>query len=149
MALTKIPEAATVPRNWPTFTWPTWKWLDEVFRDLDGHQMLKIEELTEGDEFLVRAELPGIDPSTDVDVEVTDGVLTISATRTEKEEQKDRHVHRSEFRYGSFVRSLPIPKGVDEAAITATYADGVLEVRVPAPGETTKSSSHKVKVTTR
>ena len=148
MALTKVPDMAGIPRNRPSFTWPS-KWFDELFRDLGGHQMLKIEELTEDDELVVRAELPGIDASTDVDVEVSDGVLTISATRTEKKEQKDRHVHRSEFRYGSFVRSLPVPKGVDEAAITATYADGVLEVRVPAPSETTKSSSHKVKVTKR
>jgi HSP20 family protein len=149
MALTKVPDTATIPRNWPNFTWPTLKWFDEMFRDLDGHQMMKIEEVTEGDEFVVRAELPDIDPNTDLDVEVTDGVLTISATRTEKKEQKDRHVRRSEFRYGSFVRSLPVPKGVDEATITATYAEGVLEVRVPASGETTKSSSHKVKVTKR
>lgn len=147
MALTKAPDVATISRARPNFTWPTWKWFDEMFRDLDGHQMMKIEEVTQGDEFVVRAELPDIDPNTDVDVEVTDGVLTIRATRTEKKERDDRHVRRSEFRYGSFVRSLPVPKGVDETAITATYVDGVLEVRVPAPSETTKSSSHKVEVT--
>jgi len=149
MALTKIPDTTTMARGWPSFTWPTVKWFDEMFRDLDGHQMMKVEEVTEGDELVVRAELPGVDPNTDIDVEITDGVLTISARRMEKKEQAERHVHRSEFRYGSFVRSIPVPKGVDETAIAATYTDGVLEVRVPAPRNTATSSSHKVTVTKR
>jgi HSP20 family protein len=146
MATTKVPaEGSSITRAWPSFTWPTWKWLDEVFRDADGPLPLRIEELVEGDTLVVRAELPGIDPDTDVEIDVEDGVLKIMARRTEREERDDRRVHRTEFRYGSFVRTIAIPMGVEESAISATYRDGVLEVRVPMPkGE--QAPAHRVKV---
>ncbi len=79
------------------------------------------------DSYEVRAELPGIDPSKDVDVTVRDGVLTIKAERTEKKESTGR----SEFSYGSFVRSVSLPPGADEDAIKATYDNGILTVSVP------------------
>ena len=52
---------------------------------------------------MVRAELPGIDPVKDVDITYTDGVLRLAVTRTE--EHKDKR--RSEFRYGTFQRTIP------------------------------------------
>ena len=54
---------------------------------------------------MIRAELPGIDPAKDVDITVTDGQLTIKAERSEKKESKGR----SEFSYGSFMRSVTLP----------------------------------------
>ena len=60
---------------------------------------------------VVRAELPGVDPEKDIDVTVEDGVLTISAERRESTEKKEDTSYRSEFRYGSFVRRLPVPRG--------------------------------------
>jgi HSP20 family protein len=146
MAPTKLPEETALSRTWPSFTWPTWRWLDEVFRDAGGGQLLVIEELTEGDELVIRAELPGIDPDKDVQVEVDDGMLRISAQRTESSEKKERHVHRSEFRYGSFVRTIAVPKDVQPDRITATYKDGVLEVRVPESAAAKQAVAHKVKV---
>lgn len=75
----------------------------------------------------VRAELPGIDPAKDVDITVRDGQLTIKAERTEKKESNGR----SEFSYGSFVRSVSLPPGADEDAIKASYDKGILTVSVP------------------
>lgn len=133
--------------EWPSLSWPSWKWLDEMFKDVDGRQMIKIEEFTEGDSLVVRAEFPGIDPEKDVEIEVVEGTLMMSATKSETTEKSDRHFHRSEFRYGSSVRNIPIPKGVDESKITADYKDGVLEVRVPMPTGSMESATHKVPVT--
>ena len=77
--------------------------------------------------------MPGIDPEKDVDVSVSDGVLHIQAERQEKTEHKEKDGYRSEFRYGSFMRDITLPRGVKEEDVTASYRDGVLEVRVPVP----------------
>ena len=122
---------------------PLWRSFDEMFRDPMGRKSVAVEEFTEDGFLVVRAEVPGIDPDKDVDITVLDGLLTISAQRTEKEETTDRHFHRRELRYGSFARSIPIPDGVDEDKVTASYKDGILEVRVPLPeGKVTGTSRH-------
>ena len=60
-------------------------------------------------------------------------MLTISGERTEKAEQKEGTSTVSEFRYGSFTRSVAVPKGVTADAIQANYCDGILAVTVPMP----------------
>jgi HSP20 family protein len=106
---------------------------------------LRVEEFVEGDVLVVRAELPGIDPEKDVDLSVVDGVLHISAEREEKSEQKEKDSYRSEFRYGSFSRNIPLPAGYSETDVKATYRDGVLEIRVPAT-EQPKAAAVKIPV---
>lgn len=93
-----------------------------------SHSM-RIEEFTRGDELVIRAECPGCDPDKDIDISLSEGMLTIEAVREEREES-DR---RSEFRYGHFVRSMSLPRGVDETMVSATYEDGILEVCVKLP----------------
>jgi len=106
---------------------------------------LRVEEFRDGDTEVVRAELPGIDPDKDIEVSVSDGVLHISAHREEKSEQKAKDGYTSEFRYGSFSRSIPLPPGADENEVKATYSDGVLEVRVPG-GKESKPEVTKIQV---
>ena len=95
---------------------------------------------------IVRAELPGIDPDKDVQVEVVDGELMISAQRTETHKTSGHHVHRSEFRYGSFTGSISLPPGVDESKVEATYKDGVLEVRLQVPQQATDMTSRRIQI---
>ena len=76
--------------------------------------------------YLLRAEVPGIDPAKDVDITVQNGQLTIKAERSEKKEAKGR----SEFSYGSFVRTVTLPAGANEDDIKATYDKGILTVDV-------------------
>lgn len=117
------------PRSfWPDFTelfagLPAWPGMHPVF---DNHIIRVEDEMTE-DNYQVRAELPGIDPEKDVDITVRDGVLTIKAERSEKKESNGR----SEFSYGSFVRSVSLPSGADEDGIKAGYDKGILTVTVP------------------
>jgi HSP20 family protein len=96
---------------------------------------LRVEELRDGDDLVVRSELPGVDPDRDVELSVADGVLHISARRQERSEEKNKNVYRSEFRYGSFFRNVALPRGVDGDDVKATYRDGILEVRVPLGAE--------------
>lgn len=96
---------------------------------------LRVEEFTEDGTLVVRAELPDIDPDEDVDLSVANGVLHISAHREEKSERKEKGMYHSEFRYGSFSRDVPLPEGTEDSDITATYKDGILEVRAPLPEE--------------
>jgi HSP20 family protein len=104
---------------------PAWAGLRPLF---DTHQMLLEDEIEDG-HYIVRAELPGLDPVKDVDITVHDGVLTIKAQRSAKKESK----RRSEFSYGSFVRSVTLPAGADEDDVQARYDKGILTVSVALP----------------
>jgi HSP20 family protein len=83
------------------------------------------------DDYLVLVDLPGV-KSEDVSIEVDERVLSISGVRTPVETGEARLGERP---YGSFVRNLTLPQGVDADTITADYHDGVLELRVPKPAE--------------
>jgi len=96
-------------------------------------EMIRVDEFRENGSLVVRAELPGIDPEKDVELTVTNGMLCIEAERREEEDREEKGYVRHELRVGSFSRVLPIPEGVSEADITASYRDGILEIRVPAP----------------
>lgn len=123
--------ASLVRRDWPDLP-------DMVRRVVESDWdkgWLRVEEFVEEGTLVVRAELPGIDPEKDVDISVADGVLRIRAEREEKSEHKKKGSYRSEFRYGSFARTIALPAGASESDVAATYADGVLEVRVPVAAE--------------
>ncbi|MGW3404039.1 Hsp20/alpha crystallin family protein, partial [Streptomyces zhihengii] len=90
-------------------------------------------EVTSGDGgYVLRAELPGMGPD-DVTVTVDENLLTVSAEHTESEEDKDH----SEFRYGSFRRTVRLPATIPAEDVDASYQDGILTVRVPMPEERT------------
>jgi HSP20 family protein len=77
-------------------------------------------------------DLPGI-PENDIQVEVEDGSLTVTAERTRTDERAEDRVYRFERRHGTFTRTIGLPQGVAEDGIEATYANGVLEIHVPKP----------------
>jgi predicted unusual protein kinase regulating ubiquinone biosynthesis (AarF/ABC1/UbiB family)/HSP20 family molecular chaperone IbpA len=93
---------------------------------LAGH-VFRLEEAIRGNRYVIRAELPGLDPENEIEVTVDGRILTIRAERR----QQDSGPHRSEFRYGSLARAVRLPGRVDPADVTARYDKGVLEVSVP------------------
>ncbi|WP_342767712.1 Hsp20/alpha crystallin family protein [Arthrobacter silvisoli] len=112
-----------------------------LFEGESERSMIRVEEEIKDNVLTVRAELPGVDPDKDIEIDLSDGQLRIRAERKESSEQKDDGSYRSEFRYGSMFRSIPLPKDVKEEDVVASYKDGVLEVRVPvreSSGETAK-----------
>ena len=114
--------------DWPgRFRWPE-MWWPRMFSDED---YLRVEEFTDDGTLVVRAEMPGIDPDKDVEISVADHMLTIRAERHEESTGEEKGHYHSEFRYGEFSRTVPLPAGASEEDVKASYNDGILEVRVP------------------
>ncbi|WP_406045168.1 Hsp20/alpha crystallin family protein [Micromonospora sp. NBC_00898] len=86
---------------------------------------IRIEDYQDGDQYVIRAEMPGIDPVKDVRITFADSELRLDVVRKETS-RPDKT--RSEFHYGSFSRTIPLPAGVTEKTIAARYADGMLEI---------------------
>jgi HSP20 family protein len=123
---------------WTSF--PSWAGLRPM---IDTH-LIRLEDEMEDGRYVLRAELPGIDPAKDVDISVRNGQLTIRAERSEKKETRGR----SEFSYGSFVRSVTLPPGANEDDIKATYDKGILTVSVPVPGQSPAAAEKHITVQT-
>ena len=105
---------------------PTISGLTSLRSFFDGN-LMRLEDETKNGFYEVRAELPGVDPTDDIEVTVHDGRLTIKAERTQTSESNGH----SEFSYGSFARTVALPAGADEDDINATYDRGILTVTVP------------------
>jgi HSP20 family protein len=98
-----------------------------------GRRWIPAMDLVEtGAHFVLRADLPGITDG-DVNIEVENNVLTVSGERRIEHEDKPEGYYRLERSMGAFSRSLTLPEGIDADAVTATFANGVLEVRIPKP----------------
>jgi len=126
-------------RYWPPFTEieTIREQLDKVFdqraatRDNSETAWMPALELVDaGDNFVLKAQLPGIDPK-DIDVQVTREAISISGERRyENTEEKPGYV-RSEFRYGKFHRVLPLPAHIQNGSVQAEYKDGILTLTLP------------------
>jgi HSP20 family protein len=120
-----LPELPQLFNGFPTFAG-----LASLRSFFDGN-VLRLEDEHKDGVYEVRAELPGVDPTDDIEVTVHDGRLTIKAERTQTSESNGH----SEFSYGSFVRTVALPAGADEDDINATYDRGILTVTVPLAEE--------------
>lgn len=94
----------------------------------------EVEVYQQNNELVVRADLPGTKRE-DVSVDLTDHDITISGERRQEHETERGGVYRSERSYGSFHRTIPLPEGSITEQAKATFKDGVLEIRMPAPPE--------------
>jgi HSP20 family protein len=118
---------------------PAHRWLDlpdddpwRAGRALQSAWSPQIETFRRGDSLVVRADLPGMKKD-DVEVEVENGVLSISGERSEAREDDRDDYYRSERSYGRFYRAIPLPEGIDGERCDASFQDGVLEVTFPVP----------------
>jgi HSP20 family protein len=90
-------------------------------------------DVVEGDgQLVIRADVPGLNKD-QIQVEVQDGNLVISGERKEEHEERQSGVYRVERSYGSFYRVVPLPEGVNAEQAKASFANGVLEITMPAP----------------
>lgn len=92
----------------------------------------RIEAFQRGDEFIVRAELPGLKKD-DVRVNVTDDSIVIEGERRDEFENTHGDVYHTERSYGSFYREIPLPEGAISDKADASFKNGVLEVKLQAP----------------
>jgi HSP20 family protein len=109
--------------------------------------MPRINMKRSGDDLAVHVELAGIKPE-DVDIEVTDGVLTLRGERKAETERENEGWMIRESSFGSFERSIALPEGVDPATIKADFHDGMLEIHVPKALELSKPATTKIAVGT-
>ena len=105
-------------------------WFDNdalfAFRS-EGSPFGRIEDYVEDDTYVLRAEVPGLDPEKELRVAVTGDTVSIRGERHEEQQDKRHH----EIHYGEFVRSVQLPQGSRTDDVHASYTDGVLEVRIP------------------
>lgn len=98
----------------------------------------------EKDDIVVKAELPGMDKD-DIEVNISDSELTLKGEKKKEEKIEEENYYRSERSYGAFVRSVELPTDVQADKITASFKNGVLEVRLPKTQEA-KAKEIKVKI---
>jgi HSP20 family protein len=122
---------------------------DDFFRGLslvpweDAEFAFPLDVYETEESVVVKAPLPGVRPE-DVDISITEGILTIKGESKSEEEIKREDYHRRELRYGSFCRSVPLPAQVEHDKAEASFEQGILTVTLPK-SEEVKPKTIKVK----
>ena len=123
---------------WSRPAWDVDRWMREFFGPAAASDWFKpvtgfnpaAETARDGDDAVVRLEVPGVDVDKDVNVELVDGRLVIHGERRDEHaEERDGRTLR-EVRYGSFRRSFQLPAHITSEAVSGSYDAGVLTVRV-------------------
>lgn len=94
-------------------------------------------------ELIVIGEIPGMDKK-DINISLSDGLLTITGEKKQEKEDKNENYHRVERRYGKFSRTLRVPSEVETDKVDATYKEGVLKITLPK-SEHVKPKKIKIK----
>ena len=123
---------------WSRPAWDVDRWMREFFGPAAASDWFKpvtgfnpaAEIAKDGDDAVVRLELPGIDVDKDVNVELVDGRLVIHGERRDEHAEEGDGRTLREVRYGSFRRSFQLPAHITSEAVSASYDAGVLTVRV-------------------
>ena len=133
-----------------------WRDMDRLFDDLtrnmrapassaQGGVINPAVDVSENDKGLeIRAELPGVDEK-NIDVEYSEGLLSLRAERNFEREEKDekKHYHLIEHSYGTFMRRFRLPFDADAGKIEASFENGVLRIFIPRPAGA-KTSMKKI-----
>lgn len=126
-------------RFWETFMTVPWR------RTPGSSRLMPALDVFEKDGKLhITAELPGMQDK-DIDIELTDDVLTISGEKRDEREVKEDNYYRSERTFGSFRRQIALPPNADTDNVDATFKDGVLKIAVPVKASATSAKKIEVK----
>jgi len=116
-----------------------------TLRGEEGGEWLPSLDVAETrNEIVVKAEVPGLEPK-DIDISLSDDLLTIKGEKKQEREEKEENYHLVERSYGSFARSIRLPNEVQSDKINASYKNGVLKV-VLQKSEGAKKKEVKIKV---
>jgi HSP20 family protein len=147
---------------WELTTWKPFRDLDRMRSEMDrlwdtflegrprrgldeeGRRLPSVDVSETKSDIVVKAELPGMDPK-DLDISLSDGSLVIKGEKKQEKEEKEENYHFIERSYGSFVRSVHLPKDVKREKVSASYKEGVLKVVLPK-SEEAKTKEIKIKI---
>jgi HSP20 family protein len=116
-----------------------------MLRTKNAEQYAPTLDITESAEsYEVHVDLPGVRPE-DVKLEMHEGKLVISGTRTTLTDQKDKAFHRLERSSGNFTRAISLPTEADVEKIDASYEHGVLKIVIP---KAVKQQPKKIEIRT-
>lgn len=123
------------------------KMIESVFEDFGitenkknktgNYWMPAIELLEKNNEYEVKAELPGMSKD-DVEVEISNNNIIIRGETKQEKEEKTENIYRSEFRYGKFLRTIPLPSEIKSDEAKASFKEGILKINAPKAQEETK-----------
>ena len=122
-------------RTFPTITPPSLPSLSNTHTDI----------IDEGDKFVVKVDLPGVKKK-DIELNVTDNSIEISAEHKEEEEEKRKNFLRKERSKVSYYRTLPLPEKVISSKAKAKLTDGVLNITIPKAVPTPKQKKKSVSI---
>jgi len=140
-----LPTTLRTALDWPLttsrfpFTWPS------VIDELNGDLAVRVEEFEDEGHYVIRAEVPGVNPDEDIDISISGTMLRLSIHRKKHAETSTMRHYRSEFHYGSFIRTIDLPTMAADEDVDARYEDGVLEVRITLNGKAKSHQRIKVK----
>ena len=97
-------------------------------------------------EFIIKAELPGVEEK-DIDVTVTNDAVTIKGEKKEEKEDKDKNYYYMERSYGSFCRVIPLEAEIDSGKAEARFKNGILDIKIPK-NQSAKAKGTKVSIKT-
>lgn len=123
-----------------SFRWPFGRSLfaaEPAFRQVTLPKMPAVDVIESDKGYEITADLPGMDEK-NIEVKVTDGVLTMKGERQEEKEEKKKDYYLQERSFGSFQRSFELPESVDGDKIEASFKKGVLTVKLPKKAEAQK-----------
>lgn len=115
-------------------------WLPKIRLPEFGATYPTVDIFEDGNEVVVKAELPGMKKE-DIEVNISDDVITISGEKKTEEKVEKKDFYRLERSFGSFTRTLQLPAEIQTDKAKASFKDGVLEVRIPK----TEAAVQKVK----
>ncbi|MGR9072650.1 MAG: Hsp20/alpha crystallin family protein [Gammaproteobacteria bacterium] len=118
--------------------WPGWNEVDFPFKG----RTPKMDIIDRETEIVIHAELPGVKKE-DLDVSLTENVLTIRASTSHEEKEEKGEFYRREMSRGEFKRTIPLPVNVDAEKAKANFKDGIMELSLPKK-EGAKRKSIKV-----
>jgi HSP20 family protein len=123
--------------------WAPFAALGNEFGEFEWIPTLEVVE-KEG-RLIARFELPGLKKE-EITVTVAEEGVTVTGERKREEEKKNHNWYRTERTYGKFVRTVPLPAGVNTAEIKATFENGVLELVIPLPPAAVAAAPRRVEI---
>ena len=110
-----------------------------AFPEFTGAYMPRLDVTEDAKAFTVTAELPGMSEE-DIDLSISGDTLTIRGEKKEEKEDKKKNYYYSERSYGSFLRSIPLPRQVETNKVSASFKKGVLTITLPKTAEAAEAT---------